>query len=254
MNSKGPTRYKLICVRNDDPNNTFTITKESCIKNIDHFIYNNKIRNIDDLYDMFINMYWQGNGTYTFKIIYKYKKEVKEKNILFYHDIEKLMDDSIIYEIQNAYLENYSFQKLFNTEFLNPILRITNNQQKIKQYAIMLNDDVNEDNFLRFLYAIIMKKLKYDVSNCDTISEMYEVLEANNKIIDYTKLRNVFSILKYSKEVYYNPSITISKFYNEFEELQEHDQNPDLGIRNNQDENDGLDTTKKDNKKLIYKL
>jgi len=184
-------KYKLMCIINNNMNHTHTL-KSGSIEEIDKYIYDNKIKNSDDLYDRFTYEYWAGTASYTFKIIYKYNG-IKERPILYYDDIKKINNLSAISEIANKYLSDLDYYKFFLKKYVVPLADIKDDSNTIKIRAKALYEDQwNKIKLDKFIYSYISK----NINKFDTKKEIY-----------YTRLRDMYFDLKYLNKVYESPTI-----------------------------------------------
>lgn len=223
-------KYKLICIANDKE--VIKIFGGS-LKSIDEYIYKNNIYDINDLSKVVPN-----NNFYSkmeFKIIYNYKKETREKTILYKDEIRYNIEDRMNY-IKNKFFNNSTFQQRFLDKFVYPILKIPNDI-KLKQFAKnLIIYPCKNGNFERFLntYTDKYKKITEKELQQMTSSEQTEIAEQNYIKVykDYKILRDIYVFALGKKR---NAEILdftkFAKFTNEFDELQAHDQNPDMGIR-----------------------
>lgn len=199
-------KYKLICVINNDVKNPFVL-KRGNLDEIDNFIYQNKIKDEDDLYSKLISTYWEGSGTYKFNLVYKYKGE-RERPILYYDDISKIKNLSVINDIESSYFYNNEFRIVFLDKYVIPLLDIKSNKSKIQKYANDLyNNQKNITNFQKFLLAYI-SKFKNDKQNTSSFtSNEKSELESTKREVYYTKLRDIYSTLKFLNRDYTYPII-----------------------------------------------
>ena len=223
-------KYKLICIANDK--DIIKLVGGS-LKSIDEYIYKNDIYDVNDLSKLVVN--GDAYSKMEFKIVYNYKKETREKTILYKDEIRYNIEDRINY-IKDKFFNDSMFQQKFLDKFAYPVLKIPDNV-KLKQYTKnLIVYPCKSGNLERFLNAYTDKYKKITEKELQRMpySEQMEMAEQNYMMVytDYRILRDIYvfalgkvknsEILDFTK---------LSKFTNEFDELQANDQNPDMGIR-----------------------
>jgi len=205
-------------------NRNSEILTSGSLEQIDSFIIENNIYDVNDLYEYVQNGHTKDIvGNISFKIEYKHKDQIKEKTIFYKKSLDNFRkNDFISHEIHELIENDDNFKKKFFAKYFKDILE-DGTATPILKYISKYLKVKNQNSFDAFYYAYITKK-KTKYQNIDNDKEEVQVLYS------YTKKRNFFefiNVYKYGKE---ETKIYIQKD-DAFDELSFHDQNPDMGLR-----------------------
>lgn len=221
-------KYYLNAMLNDKVFLTITSGK---LNEIDKFIMDNNIQNVEQLYNYIKDSVPEGlnRDCIEFVIQYKYKGEVKQKQLLFKNELmnfRKCNNKSLyIYELL---YKDKNFKNKFDSKYINRIL-IIRNEASILTYTRDYIQNFNFDTFDRLYYSLISRKKDIDLSN-KTFENSEELEYAlNQRKYSYTTERDM-----YFDAYFWGKKLPVSKIIvntfikeDEFDEEMLYDQNPD---------------------------
>jgi len=205
-------------------NGNSEILTSGSLEQVDSFIIENNIYDVNDLYEYVQNGHTKDIvGNISFKIEYKYKEQIKEKIIFYKNSLKSFRkNDYISQEIHELIEKDDNFKKKFFAKYFKDILEDGSATPILKHISKYLKTK-DQNTFDGFYYACITnKKNKY--KNVDNGHEEVEVTYS------YTKKRNFFEFINVYKRGKDDTQIYIQK-EDEFDEQFFHDQNPDMGLR-----------------------
>lgn len=207
------------------------------LNEVDNFIINNNIHNVEELYDYISHNIEQKlrDDCIEFVIQYKYDGEIKTKPIVYKKELMNFRNCSnqadYIYKVLS---KDTNFKEKFDTKYISELLNV-NKKNSILTSASDYLHKFSYKTFSRLYNSLISRKKQTDLNN--KVFETSEDLEyaLNERKYSYTKQRNMYFDTYFWKQELPKTRLIVNNYEkeDEFDDQMKNDINFSEGLRVN---------------------